>query len=360
MKLTIALVVTVFAVFVHSKGNCDYKCPENLSQTVCGKNGKEYKTFCHLQLEACLEDKEIGFACDGKCPCDPEEVMKMDEETVKKIQDARSIFQLKKHATDEVTDFVTTHLLTENQLKQHIAKKLVKESQAETCKSSEMAELPARLIDWFHVLKVNEKVQEMKDQRIEQEPVMKEESFTDEKLRSMYSALACSEQTDKEVEKAVCLKPVQWMFRHLDGNNDEHLSETELSEIEDIQNEQCIKPFLQSCDLDKDGRVELTEFCRCLCVTPPCTNVIKDVPILLLRGVPTPMHGFFVSRCDDDGFFMPEQCNARNECWCVDRNGGELTGSRTKKGSATCDSYNTKNPTTRLIPLNTVKEGGSK
>ena len=53
------------------------------------------------------------------------------------------------------------------------------------CKSSEMAELPARLIDWFHVLKVNEKVQEMKDQRIEQEPVMKEESFTDEKLRSM-------------------------------------------------------------------------------------------------------------------------------------------------------------------------------
>lgn len=53
------------------------------------------------------------------------------------------------------------------------------------CKSSEMAELPARLIDWFHVLKVNEKVQEMKDQRIEQEPVMKEESFTDEKLKSM-------------------------------------------------------------------------------------------------------------------------------------------------------------------------------
>ena len=37
---------------------------------------------------------------------DPEEVMKMDEETVKKIQEARSIFQLKRHATDDVTDFV--------------------------------------------------------------------------------------------------------------------------------------------------------------------------------------------------------------------------------------------------------------
>ena len=61
------------------------------------------------------------------------------------------------------------------------------------CKSSEMAELPARLIDWFHVLKVNEKVQEMKDQRIEQEPVMKEESFTDEKLKSMCkSSIHCT------------------------------------------------------------------------------------------------------------------------------------------------------------------------
>lgn len=181
------------------------------------------------------------------------------------------------------------------------------------CKASEMSELPARLIDWFHVLKVNEKVQEMKDQGIEQEAVMKEDSFSEEKLKSMCkcvysrnnfefyyflskptsfnlfklycfknrlinfelqfffkitdSVLACSDQNDKEIEKAICLKPVQWMFHHLDNNNDGHLSETELGEIEDIQNEQCIKPFLQSCDLDKDGRVELTEFCRCLCVS---------------------------------------------------------------------------------------------
>jgi len=48
-----------------------------------------------------------------------------------------------------------------------------------------MAELPTRLIDWFHVLRINEKVQEMKDQRIEQEPVMHEEKFTDEKIKAM-------------------------------------------------------------------------------------------------------------------------------------------------------------------------------
>ena len=83
----------------------------------------------------------------------------------------------------------------------------------------------------------------------------------------------------------------------------------------------------------------LTLFLSCfpLFLAPPCTNVIKNVPILMLRGQPAPMPGFFVPRCDDDGFFMPEQCNPRNECWCVDRNGGELQGTRTKIGSATCD-----------------------
>jgi Thyroglobulin type-1 repeat. len=56
----------------------------------------------------------------------------------------------------------------------------------------------------------------------------------------------------------------------------------------------------------------------------------------MLRGVPTPMPGFFVPRCDDDGFFMPQQCNPRKECWCVDRNGGEYSGSRVSKKSAVC------------------------
>lgn len=48
-----------------------------------------------------------------------------------------------------------------------------------------MSELPSRLIDWFHVLKVNEKAKEMEDERMENEPVMIEEDFTNEKMRAM-------------------------------------------------------------------------------------------------------------------------------------------------------------------------------
>lgn len=79
--------------------------------------------------------------------------------------------------------------------------------------------------------------------------------------------MACTEQKDDEIEKAVCLKPVKWMFHHLDSNNDNHLSASELIEIEEIEKEHCIKPFLQSCDLNKDGQVVLSEFCRCLCIS---------------------------------------------------------------------------------------------
>lgn len=55
------------------------------------------------------------------CPffgSDPEDIVKMDEDTVKKIQEVRSIYQLKKHESDK-KDFVCRkskhfHLRNEN------------------------------------------------------------------------------------------------------------------------------------------------------------------------------------------------------------------------------------------------------
>lgn len=370
MFIKISLIcLTLFAALVQSKKECTLDCSHRPNKLVCGSDGVTYKSFCELQLKSCQnedEEDDVIFECDGKCPCDPPEVVKMDTATVNKIQKARSLFQLQEHEREELNesrDYLSLSMANEGILEKHLVDSVIKEVQKQPkqeCSTNEMAELPTRLIDWFHVLKINEKVKEMKDQRIEQEPVMHAEKFTDEKIRAMYSQLACTDQKDKEIEKAVCLKPVRWMFEHLDSNQDNALSSIELSEIEDIQNEHCIKPFLQSCDLDKDGKVELSEFCRCLCVTPPCTRLIKDIPVLMLRGVPTPMPGFFVPSCDDDGFFMPEQCNPRKECWCVDRNGGELLGSRKQKGVASCGAYNTDNPTRKLVPLDVKKENSLK
>jgi len=45
------------------------KCPTKSEKPVCGKDGVTYKSFCQLQLQACNSNKDIGFDCDGACPC---------------------------------------------------------------------------------------------------------------------------------------------------------------------------------------------------------------------------------------------------------------------------------------------------
>ncbi|KAJ8248388.1 hypothetical protein GJAV_G00241500 [Gymnothorax javanicus] len=51
------------------------------------------------------------------------------------------------------------------------------------------------------------------------------------------------------------------------------------------------------------------------------------------RG-PRPLPGQYVPTCDGRGAYEPMQCHASiGQCWCVDRNGGEIPGTRTRPGS---------------------------
>lgn len=36
---------------------------------VCGGDGVTYSSFCELQKQECIQDKDIKFECDGSCPC---------------------------------------------------------------------------------------------------------------------------------------------------------------------------------------------------------------------------------------------------------------------------------------------------
>ena len=39
----------------------------------------------------------------------------------------------------------------------------------------------------------------------------------------------------------------------------------------------------------------------------------------------------FIPRCNEDGYYAPMQCTAKNKyCWCVDKNGKKKKGSRTR------------------------------
>lgn len=72
-------------------------------------------------------------------------------------------------------------------------------------------------------------------------------------------------------------------------------------------------------------------------LAPPCTRAIQSVSTILLGDEPKPI-GKFTPTCDEDGFFAPMQCNRNNDCWCVDRNGAEIKGARTK-GFINCGNF---------------------
>uniref|UniRef100_A0A3B3QPV1 Thyroglobulin type-1 domain-containing protein n=1 Tax=Paramormyrops kingsleyae TaxID=1676925 RepID=A0A3B3QPV1_9TELE len=51
------------------------------------------------------------------------------------------------------------------------------------------------------------------------------------------------------------------------------------------------------------------------------------------RG-PRPTLGQFVPECDDAGNYRQIQCHASiGQCWCVNRNGEEIPGTRVESGS---------------------------
>jgi len=267
----IIIVITYcFSAIVNGK-EC-IKCEGAAQRPVCGADKQTYPSFCALMRQECLLNKPIGFDCDGTCPCDPVEIRKMDETTVKKLAELRRDIQLEAHIPDmelenNSDDIVTLEVLNdsdaikkfEGEEDKGYLKANDKTKDVPPCPTAERLELPSRLIDWFHVLRANEqeKINHEKGRRIE--PALKEMNFMDGKLKAMYSRLSCADN-DAKIEKEVCLSPVKWMFDHLDKNNDDNLSPDELVKIRNIKNEHCIKSFLDSCDSNYDGKVMLNEF----------------------------------------------------------------------------------------------------
>lgn len=71
---------------------------------------------------------------------------------------------------------------------------------------------------------------------------------------------------------------VKWMFQHLDTDADTRLSLQELYDLEHDQNEGCLKPFLQMCDIDRSVVVTPAEWCKCFSRTErPCAAVKRKV-----------------------------------------------------------------------------------
>ena len=71
---------------------------------------------------------------------------------------------------------------------------------------------------------------------------------------------------------ASCKDSIGWMFSKLDSNGDLYLDHGELAAINLDKYEVCIRPFFNSCDSFKDGKVSTAEWCFCFWRESECAQ----------------------------------------------------------------------------------------
>ncbi|XP_062851304.1 testican-2 [Trichomycterus rosablanca] len=181
----------------------------------------------------------------------------------------------------------------------------------ESCTGQDLADLGDRLRDWFQLLQGNAK------QNSTSKPAASSASILDRTL------------------VATCKDSIGWMFSKLDTNNDLYLDQAELAAINLDKYEVCIRPFFNSCDSYRDGKVSTAEWCLCFWrEKPPCLAELERIQI---QEGAKKKPGTYIPSCDEDGYYRKLQCDqSRGECWCVDQHGGELMGSRIH-GNTNCD-----------------------
>uniref|UniRef100_A0AAY3ZTE0 Testican-2 n=1 Tax=Denticeps clupeoides TaxID=299321 RepID=A0AAY3ZTE0_9TELE len=186
------------------------------------------------------------------------------------------------------------------------------DAKREACTGQDLADLGDRLRDWFQLLHSNAK------QNTSGKPGSASTSALDRSL------------------VASCRDSIGWMFSRLDTDGDLYLNQAELTAINLDKYEVCIRPFFNSCDSYRDGKVSTAEWCLCFWrEKPPCLAELERIQVQ--EGAKRRL-GVYIPSCDEDGYYRKMQCDqVRGECWCVDHNGEELTGSRTT-GRPDCEA----------------------
>uniref|UniRef100_A0A667X6G3 SPARC (osteonectin), cwcv and kazal like domains proteoglycan 1 n=1 Tax=Myripristis murdjan TaxID=586833 RepID=A0A667X6G3_9TELE len=179
------------------------------------------------------------------------------------------------------------------------------------CSDTELHSLASRLKDWFGVL------------HFDANRDLKSSDFD-----------AATGRFDTSI-LPICKDSLGWMFNKLDMNFDLLLDQSELSAIYLDKYELCMKPLFNSCDSFKDGKLSNNEWCYCFQKPKglPCQNEKSR----LTQSPQKILIGSYIPQCTDDGYFKPTQCHgSTGQCWCVDKYGNEIAGSR-KHSNPNCD-----------------------
>ncbi|KAK0150580.1 Testican-1 [Merluccius polli] len=180
------------------------------------------------------------------------------------------------------------------------------------CSDRDLHSLASRLKDWFGVLHLD----------------------ANRDLAASDSADSAPGRFDTSI-LPICKDSLGWMFNKLDVNFDLLLDQSELSTLYLDKYELCMKPLFNSCDSFKDGKLSNNEWCYCFQKPRgmPCQNEKSKIQ---LQGRRKSLIGAYIPRCTEEGYFKAAQCHgSTGQCWCVDKYGNEIAGSR-KQGDPSC------------------------
>ncbi|KAI5732653.1 hypothetical protein M8J76_002802 [Diaphorina citri] len=337
-------------------------CPILTPTFLCGSNNRTFSSLCRLDYHNCIHQSKIKVACKGFCPCKETEIRLRKKQKQQSSQsqlglevgDRSSNLGLSKYKYTNVDDgsstkakmdlmkgqpdssnylnkymFVPKDFKYDNQhykyikYMKHEGNKYNPQQQdgienkdrlrgyndvldvkpVTSCNPDALQAMGDRLLDWFSVIQADAK-----------------RRHTQRKPKTRSSARF----------PTGCRSETRWMFQHLDSNSDSLLSLQELYDLEHDQSERCIKPFLDSCDTNRDIFVSPHEWCRCFETTDrPCTAVKRRISSDIL--------GAYMPECDSEGYYHHTQCHASvGMCWCVDKHGVEFPNTRTR-GKPNCE-----------------------
>ncbi|XP_072524388.1 testican-1 [Salminus brasiliensis] len=185
-------------------------------------------------------------------------------------------------------------------------------SEKKACSDADLRSLASRLKDWFGVLHLDAN-------------------------RDLKTSINDNAQGRFDTSiLPICKDSLGWMFNKLDMNYDLLLDQSELSAIYLDKYELCMRPLFNSCDSFKDGKLSNNEWCYCFQKPEglPCQNEMNRIHA---QGRRKALIGSYIPRCTEDGYFKATQCHgSTGQCWCVDKYGNEIAGSR-KQGNPICE-----------------------
>ncbi|OBS68364.1 hypothetical protein A6R68_03096, partial [Neotoma lepida] len=281
----------------HRTGRATQKLWESIRAATC------------YSVSALSPGKSLSSLCDGPCPClpEPEPPKPKAEKSVCAAFNPDSIRQIRTCAVRVATcrlcqlerTAAVIHGLahaspgpdTSSALLQSPELSIREAGVGGACTDKELRNLASRLKDWFGAL------------HEDANRVIKPTSSDTAQGRFDTSILP------------ICKDSLGWMFNKLDMNYDLLLDHSEINAIYLDKYEPCIKPLFNSCDSFKDGKLSNNEWCYCF-----------QKP-----------GGAFIPRCNEEGYYKATQCHgSTGQCWCVDKYGNELAGSR-KQGTVSCE-----------------------